>query len=305
VDEAGENPGREERSTLGATLAAERERQGLARTDVAQRLHMSPSQVEALEHGDFEHLPKGTFLRGFVRNYAKVLNVPADPLLGLLANAKPREPAPGIVVPTQNIRFDPLGERFSSPYVKAATLAVVAVAVGFAAMYWAMYVRPGRAPGQPADKASKASRATSPPPAAAAPAMTEPQPKPPAPAASTPTPTVAPAAPPKSAPPEKSAAPDKSAAADKADVAASEAVPPGAKRLRFHFTGESWVEVRDARGRILLQRLNPAGGDAEVAGRPPLQVVVGNAPEVHLTYDGREFDLEPHTNVAVARFTLE
>jgi cytoskeleton protein RodZ len=144
VDEAGENPGREERRTLGATLAAERERQGLARSDVAQRLHMSPSQIEAIERGDYEHLPRGTFLRGFVRNYAKVLNVPAGPLLDLLAETKPREPAPGIVVPTQNIRFDPLGERFSSPYVKAATLALVAVAVGFAAMYWAMYVRPGR-----------------------------------------------------------------------------------------------------------------------------------------------------------------
>ena len=34
-------------------------------------------------------------------------------------------------------------------------------------------------------------------------------------------------------------------------------------------------------------------------------VVVGNAPEVQLFYHDHEFDLEPHTKVAVARFTVE
>jgi cytoskeleton protein RodZ len=98
------------------------------------------------------------------------------------------------------------------------------------------------------------------------------------------------------------AAPGKTAAADAGAV--EKAGGPG-KRIEFHFVGESWVEVRDGRGRILFQRLNPAGTDAQIAGRPPLQVVVGNAPEVEMSLDGRRFDLEPHTNVAVARFTLE
>ena len=37
---------------LGQLLAGERERQGMSRADVAQRLHMSTWQVEALETGD-------------------------------------------------------------------------------------------------------------------------------------------------------------------------------------------------------------------------------------------------------------
>jgi cytoskeleton protein RodZ len=77
------------------------------------------------------------------------------------------------------------------------------------------------------------------------------------------------------------------------------------KRLAFHFTGESWVEVRDAKGDIVFQKLNPAGSDAKFSARPPLQVVVGNAPEVKMTWDGKPFDLDPYTKVAVARFTLE
>jgi len=127
---------------LGRMLADERERQGLSRLDVAQRLHMSAYQVEALESGDYQRLPKGTFLRGFVRNYAKILGMPADAVLPLLAEGAPDGKRPGIVVPTQNIRFDPLGERLANPYVKAGALAFVAIAVGFAAMYWWLFIRP-------------------------------------------------------------------------------------------------------------------------------------------------------------------
>lgn len=322
MDEAGDNPLREEPATLGPTLAAERERQGLSRADVAHRLHMSPIQVEALELGDYAHLPKGTFLRGFVRNYAKALGLAPEPLLEMLAGTAPSTPAPGIVVPTQNIRFDPLGERLSSPYVKAATLAAVAIAIGFAAMYWAMYVRPrppalalraGHAPAtatQPAPAATRPDFVSAPPPAAAAE-----MPSPATGALAGSGPTSASTAPPaKAAPPSASTAakaPAKAPAmkappanAEVASAASADAAGP-ARRLHFHFTGDSWVEVRDASGAVLFQKLNAAGTEAQVSGHPPLRVVVGNAPEVEMTLDGKPFDLDPHTEVAVARFTLE
>jgi len=56
---------------------------------------------------------------------------------------------------------------------------------------------------------------------------------------------------------------------------------------------------------VLFRKLNSPGSDADFAGPPPLDVVVGNAPEVHMTLDGADFPLEPHTTVAVARFVLE
>ena len=77
------------------------------------------------------------------------------------------------------------------------------------------------------------------------------------------------------------------------------------KVLKLVFKGSSWVEIRDAKGKILLSRLNPAGSEAEVSGRPPFNVIVGNAPEVQVFYNDHEFDLEPHTKVAVARFIVE
>jgi cytoskeleton protein RodZ len=42
-----------------------------------------------------------------------------------------------------------------------------------------------------------------------------------------------------------------------------------------------------------------------VQGRAPLQVVVGNAHAVQVTYKGRLVDLAPHTRVDVARLVLE
>ena len=291
MDAAADNADRAEIASLGRTLAAERERQNLSRADAAQRLHMSAWQIEALEAGDYARLPKGTFLRGFVRNYAKVLGIAPDSVLSLLAEDLPRDPAPGIVVPTQNIRFDPLGERLSSPYAKAGMLAAVVIALAFAAMYWWMYIRPTPPGGAPRRGAPHAALAV---PAA------------PAPVAAAPAPVVSA----KAEPPRVEAA---QAAPPKAPVPAAQppapqpapAVVAGGKTIRLHFNGDSWVEIRDARGRIVMQRLNAAGSDAEVSGRPPFAVIVGNAPEVRLYYDGRQFDLEPHTTVAVARFTLE
>src|SRR4051812_20907846 len=141
MDHAADNDTREDTPPLGALLAEGREHHGLSRNEVAQRLHMSPSQVEALENGDYARLPKGTFLRGFVRNYAKLIGLDPEQVLPLLAGDAPRDPAPRIVVPTQNIRFDPLGERFSSPWMKAAASAVVVIGLALAAMYWWLFVR--------------------------------------------------------------------------------------------------------------------------------------------------------------------
>jgi len=328
VDAVAESANPSEPLTLGATLAREREQQGLSRADVAQRLHMSAWQVEALEAGDYSRLPKGTFLRGFVRNYAKVLALPADAVLSLLKEGRPHDPLPGIVVPTQNIRFDPIGERLSSPYVKAAVYAVVAVSVAFAGMYWWLFVKPAAAPPTSVAKKPAVQQQVIPHNVASAPLPAPMEPAPPrdltlVPSAAAPAETsraeaakpepvksepakVAPAkAEPVKAEPLK-AVPPKTEPATKAEAAKAAAPAAGAeRRLRFVFKGESWVEVRDARGRVLLQQLNPAGGEATLAARPPLAVVIGNAPDVQLTLNDRNFDLEPHTRVAVARFTIE
>jgi len=75
--------------------------------------------------------------------------------------------------------------------------------------------------------------------------------------------------------------------------------------LKFRFKGRSWVEIRDARGKILLTGLNDAGSETAVSGVPPFRVVVGNASEVKMFYNDREYGLEPYMHEAVARLTVE
>ncbi|MGE5616539.1 MAG: RodZ domain-containing protein [Bacillota bacterium] len=309
----------------GEILAAERERQGLAPADIAQRLRLSVWQIEALEAGDYARLPRGPFLRGFVRNYAKVLNLPSDGLSAALDEGGPRDPAPRIVVPSQNIRFDPLSERMSSPYVKAAGLSAIVIVIGFAAMYWWLFVRPT----PPAAVAHKSSVPEAKPKALAPPSIVATSVPPPAIETATPpqpAPAAAPVVPPKATatnppaattealvtvvPPSTPAAPVKiapvrAAPANATPVAASPVAASSGSKLKFHFSGRSWVEVRDADGKLLLTGNNPGDTDAEVSGKPPFRVVVGNAPEVQMFFNDRAFDLEPHTSNAVARLTVE
>ncbi len=285
---------------LGQLLAAERERHGMSRADAAQRLHMSAWQIEALETGDYERLPKGTFLRGFVRNYTKLLGLNSQAALDALAHVTPAGPAPAIVVPSQNIRFDPLGDRLSSPYVKAWTFAGVAFALALAATYWWIFVRPG----PPAGQALKKEAITRPVPEnlAAAPMQ----------AAEAVAPREAPKDDPLPAPlpreRENVAAPRPIKPPDIVPAAVSKPAArpaPGARTIKLRFKGPSWVEIKDRGGKVLLSKLNEPGSDAEVSGRPPFDIVVGNAPNVTVLYDDREVPLEPHTKVAVARLTLE
>ena len=68
----------------GEQLAAARANRGLSITEIAQHLKLSPWQVEALEAGDYRRLPSPVFVRGFIRNYARLVKL--DPA-GLLAGA--------------------------------------------------------------------------------------------------------------------------------------------------------------------------------------------------------------------------
>src|SRR5512140_565423 len=78
---------------VGMTLREARERVGMSVDDVAERIKFSPKQVEALESNDFSHLPQTTFLRGFVRSYARVLQLDEVALLAALPVDQPKQVA--------------------------------------------------------------------------------------------------------------------------------------------------------------------------------------------------------------------
>ena len=84
------------------------------------------------------------------------------------------------------------------------------------------------------------------------------------------------------------------------------ATPAAQALLHFVFRRDSWVQVREADGTAIFTRLNPAGTEQQVTGKPPLSLVIGNADGVMLTYGDQAIDLEPHiAGGGVARLTLK
>jgi cytoskeleton protein RodZ len=64
---------------VGKVLRAARLERGLDIEDVARQLRFAPRQVTALEEDEYDKLAGGPFLRGFVRNYAKLLQLDEAP----------------------------------------------------------------------------------------------------------------------------------------------------------------------------------------------------------------------------------
>jgi cytoskeleton protein RodZ len=277
------------RPSLGQTLRALREAQGLAVEDVAQSTKFSPRQIEALEQDDLSGLPPvHAFVRGFVRSYAKLLRTDAEPLLSLLEADTPSAAEEFLKPQDIGARMPtPGASRNWLPLLGAAFIAAALAALATHYFY--------RAP-EPAASAPVAEAAP-----VAAPASE-------APVSAPMSPTQVAAAPPAAV--TEAAAPNAVATVPAAPAApAVPAAPPAAvaagHRLIFTFDDKSWVEVRDASQRVVFAQMNPPGSRQVVSGQPPFQVVVGNAVRVRLQYDERTVDLAPYIRAEVARLTVE
>ncbi len=263
-------------SSIGQALRAAREAQGLSVEDVATRLRLMQRQIEAMEADEFDSLGQPVFARGFVRNYARLLKLPHDTLLGRMGGDTAE---PKVIVQAPSL---PARSWLSSPWLILILLfLVLAVAAPLGLYLWlnsdvdeaqTLQLQPAAKEAVPAVSAS----VTAPVPAAVA------RPAP--------------------------------AAVQQATAAAVQATPaaptihdpePQSGVLRFDFGGESWVEIKDGSGRMVHRQLNTPGSQVEVTGRPPFDLVVGNAALVHMTYNGRPIDLNPYIEVTVARFSLE
>jgi cytoskeleton protein RodZ len=248
-----------------SALARAREAAGMSLEEAGRQLKFAPRQLQALEAGELERLPGGTFVRGMLRSYARLLHLDAQPLLAQIGDRVPPPDAERLAQRfRQPVPFSDGARRTNLAYV-ALSLTLLAVVVAVA-LEW----RQERAGTPRLAFVSAAQQPAEPPRAAVAGAA-------PAPAV-----TAEPAAPPE----------ERGTAA-------------GRRRIDLQFTGESWVEIRSGNGKLLVSQLHPGGTVRVVTGVPPFTVVIGNAQHVRLSYNDKPVDLMPHVKVEVARFTLE
>ena len=86
----------------GQRLRTGREALGLSQAEIATRMHLSVGYIRALEADDYDRLPKAAFVRGYIKNYAKLVNLPGDELANLYQQMA--EEAPPQPVSTPQIR---------------------------------------------------------------------------------------------------------------------------------------------------------------------------------------------------------
>jgi cytoskeleton protein RodZ len=282
----------------GRMLAEAREAKGLSVAAVAEKLKLTTRQVEALENEDFQRLPAAVFVRGFIRNYARLVDLPADSLLG--AGEVAAEPTERITAHSEELRFNasPVRRWLLLPMAVVA-LFMLLVAGLYAWLsqgeeaYVPEHVAPAEVvppPAQPVVPEAPAAEA----PAPASPAVETPGAAVP-PAPSEPGAAVVPAVP----------------ALPGANPAAAQATPPAVAPARpSHVVQlaaeqvDSWIEVVSADDKRYT-RLLRTGEQMTLRGTPPFRLVVGNAATVRLSYDGRPIDLSPYIGDKVARLTLE
>ncbi len=75
-------------------------------------------------------------------------------------------------------------------------------------------------------------------------------------------------------------------------------------KVTLDFSGNCWVNVNDAEGKIVLFGDIPAGSSKTLEGKAPFTFVLGNAEKVKVSIDGRAYDIAPHMKGGVARFSL-
>jgi cytoskeleton protein RodZ len=283
-------------AAFGEKLKRAREALGLTPADVAAKLKLSERQIEALEAEDLTHLPGDVFARGFVRNYARLVEIDPEQLIvpvDIHAAA-----AETITAPSENVIF-------SSPGLRRWVLLPL-VLLGFFVLLVALlyyWLRQG--------EDALVSQPVVPPAAMAVPAA------PPAPLPATPQmlphagvpESVAPAdtapAIPDASPPAATPVPAPAPAAMPVPPAAPAAAPAGKiHTLRFDPALDAWIQVVDGQGKR-YSKLVRAGSAETFSGEPPFRLVVGEAAQVQLSYDGHHIDLTPYIGQKVARLTLE
>ncbi len=307
-------------AAVGAKLREARERGGMSVDDVANRLKFAPRQIEALEEGNLAQLPERAFIRGFIRSYAKLVHLDDKPLLAALPGAPAPAPAAGAAGagPSHKTAAPPLlgaleAHRTNLIWAGAALVLVVIII--------AIWPSGGKKPEPGLEASRNAPAASAVPEVASAPApapVVAPAPVPtPAPAprahepesrhvapAPAPTPVKKPRKPAEAIQPASGVPAAGQAPAQAASGVSATEKPRAAAGLRLVCDEDSWVEVKDETGAVLLSQLCLTGSEQRVTSALPLSVVVGNAKGVKVYYRGRQIDLAPHTHADAARLKL-
>ena len=291
--------------SVGHLLRRARVRKNMSIEDVSRQLRLSIQQIEAIENEDFEKLPGKTFLRGFIRNYANLVQLNPMQLLQLLPEST-RIISTYERTPFRNKQLSFSSSRENSgnnPLVIAIILAVMVLGIYF------IFENNGWNKDSNTNSVSSVAQSES--------GTTSMEIRLPVPTAvdSTADLPVMASTTPSIVNDQGNAAAELDAKTeiipDEENIIAQSADLQSAKssdsgNLYFKFIADSWVKVVDAKGVALFEQLMKGGSEQIVVGKRPLSIVIGNASGVNLTYNDKEINISSYKRRdGTARFTLE
>ena len=254
--------------------------------DVSRQLRLSVQQIEAIEKEDYEKLPGRTFLRGFVRNYANLVQLDPIPILQLL---------PGSTPTTSTYERTPIKNRqisFSENREKSknSQFIIIVILISLAAGVYFIYgnnlqqLKPEDNSESVISEIKKDKDKTT---------------------IELPLPPVAGI----QSEPRSGTVSTQIEAINipKVDTSKTTQIADNTGNLHFKFKTETWIKVSDSSGATLIEQVKSAGSEQVVTGKRPLSIVIGNIGGVSLTYNEKEVDIRSYTKKqdGTARFTLE
>lgn len=287
-------------TTLGERLRELRVEKGLSVAEVASQLYLRADAIEALERNDFEALPTETYVRGYLRNYAQLLEVPAESLLSLYA-AKDKAPPPAPAALPEETPTEPAAAPRPVKIIGAAETPAPPVAnlppdnplslfsyllVFSATMLLFVAWRTGSVPGwdndaQILEGLSYEVRVVKHPEGPSYRTLDAED------------------------LPRSRLEPGPGATVNPFERVDEIRAGGGPDKIRISLLYDSWIEVFDANNEKLYYNLAGAGQVLALSGVAPFSVLIGFSPGVVVEFNGAIFDHSPHsTGVGIARFNL-
>ena len=265
---------------------------------VANRLNLSPSVVVAIENDAYDRLPSPTFIRGYIRSYARLLKLSGDDLIRSYERLQPEK-----ISETEN------GIKDSSFTVKKGWVFLFVLIVGVVLVISLVLIM-GESADVTVDVDAVEIHHAEISEAGVAPVIAE------------------------SIPVEAAVVADVDQVAEESvadepleadvpvllaqpiltlsdtrvvdDASAIDATIQNIKnsQLTMQFSAECWVEVWDASGKRIYARLRQAGQTTVLEGVAPLEVTLGNGAAVKMEFNGNPVVFALSTRSSVAHVTL-
>ncbi|WP_278620724.1 RodZ family helix-turn-helix domain-containing protein [Ectopseudomonas oleovorans] len=307
----------------GESLRQAREVKGWSVAEVATQLNLTPQRLAQIEAGAFDKLPGTTFARGYIRAYAKLLEIDQNRLVMEFDQFTGTD-ASGSSVHALGRVEEPV--RYSQSILRLVSFLLLLALIGAGFLWWQDQSRPVasladlgvehvevegadgttqvHSLAEPEDQAVIAAQGNEqssplllPVESGEAPEAASTAEQPAAEAGTAESAQEAPAAPVSDAP----AAP---APASAVEPATPVAVSAGQGVLNVQFTADCWTQVTDADGKVLLSALKRSGERIELTGKAPIKLHLGFARGAQVTYNGENVDVTPHISGETARLTL-